>query len=145
MVLRGNFIHNYIEKASQALEQLDFPDEARAISQIYFGRLKKVTLHDLYWHCCKPVLTEIARRRAFDFDLNNWWKDYEHNKRKTIKSPVHLARNFYIFQKVSLYDFNQLLLIFKVSLKTATLVKFCQVLQHILNSLLGFIFNLIIF
>ena len=143
-VLRGNFIHNFIERASRALEQLDFPDEAHAISQIYFGRLKKVTLHDLYWHCCKPVLTEIARRRGFDFDLNTWWKDHEHNKRKSIKSPVHLARNFYIFQKVGLFDFNQQLLIFKVSLKTTTLGMFYQVLQQFLN-ILGFISNLVIF
>lgn len=102
MVLRGNFIHNFIKSSGQALELLDFPNEARAISQIYFGRLQKVTLHDLYWHCCKPVFEEIARRRDYyNFDVNSWWKYYEHNKKAKIKSPVQVARNFYIEQKVS--------------------------------------------
>lgn len=101
-MLKDSSIHDFIKSASQALELLDFPDEARAISQIYFGQLKKVTLHDLYWHCCKPVLMEIARRRDYKFDVKSWWKYYEHNKMATLKSPVHVARNFYIFQKVNI-------------------------------------------
>jgi hypothetical protein len=100
-VLKDNSIYNFIQSASQALELLDFPDEARAVSQINFGQLKKVTLRDLYWHSCKPVLVEIARRRDYNFDVNAWWKNYEHNKMATLKSPVHVARNFYIYQKVN--------------------------------------------
>ena len=94
--LKENFIQNYVDKIAQSLEELGFPDEAFKISRTNFGGLQ--TLQDFHWISSKPVLEAIARRRGFDFDVDKWWK--ERSKVMRSKSPVQMARNYYIFDEV---------------------------------------------
>jgi len=99
------FIKNFnvIQHASRSLVQLGFEEEADDLSQISFARSKKsVTLRELLVSCSRPVFKSIARRYNLDVDVDKFLEEY----RKTSKGPVHLARNFYIFDKVTFSSFN---------------------------------------
>jgi hypothetical protein len=96
--LKEKFVQNYVSKITKSLEEIGFADEAQLISQSSFDGIK--TLQDLHWILCKPVLEAIARRRGFDVDVDGWWR--ERRKFMRSKSPVQMARNYYIFDEVKM-------------------------------------------
>ena len=91
----------YFQRTRQSLIKLGFEEEAEALSRVAFDPSRKsVSLRELFIETSRPVLEGIARRNNFKVDIDEYLRRLL-SPRKTLRSPVHLARNFYIYDKVS--------------------------------------------
>lgn len=94
--LRGNFIHAYMDKVCQTLEELGLSEEATDIDNINFSQLSEVTLRDIYSICNKTILERIQIRESLDVDVGEIIDSYKKNQTGSPKSPIAVARNYYI-------------------------------------------------
>ena len=98
-----NFFYTFlffIQAVVKILDQLEFEEEAFAISRISWSHFDSVTLRDIYRLCNRPIFHGIARRQSFDIDVKDYLMSLERNKLKTMTSPIYLARNYFIFHQV---------------------------------------------
>ena len=97
----NNFEQNFCQQdVVKTLDELDFSDEAVAISEMSFSRFDSLTMADLFRLSSRHVLEGIAKRQSFKVDVKQYLISLELNKLKTLPSPTHLARNYYIFHQV---------------------------------------------
>ena len=91
------------QQAAKSLVLLGFEEEAENLSRTSFSRHKSaLTFSGLVSHCSAPVYDGIARRVDVSVGVvDKLLSDARKSTQKTPRGPVHLARNFYIYDKAS--------------------------------------------
>ena len=101
LVASLKFLNHWFQQSCQSLNKLGFEEEADALSRIAFAPGRgSFSLRELLVETSRPVLEGLARRSSFNVDVDKYLRDLTAAPRKTPRGPVHLARNFYIFDKV---------------------------------------------
>ena len=91
------------QQAAKSLVLLGFEEEAENLSRASFSRHKSaLTFSGLVSYCSAPVYDGIARRVDVSVGVvDKLLSDARKSTQKTPRGPVHLARNFYIYDKAS--------------------------------------------